>query len=86
MFWPKDWLPNEAGFKHVRIHSFGYNSDWTTRKDSRLTVHDFGQGLLADLHNSPYLRRNRNVSWPPAFMYLLLMANSDLDTDCVRSP
>ncbi|KAL0778440.1 hypothetical protein CaCOL14_006093 [Colletotrichum acutatum] len=58
MFWPKDWLPNEAGFKHVRIHSFGYNSDWTTRKDSRLTVHDFGQALLADLHNSPCLRKN----------------------------
>ncbi|KAI3535829.1 hypothetical protein CSPX01_11167 [Colletotrichum filicis] len=58
MFWPRDWLPNEAGFKHVRIHSFGYNSDWTTRKDSRLTVHDFGQALLADLHNSPCLRKN----------------------------
>ncbi|KAK1704979.1 hypothetical protein BDP67DRAFT_605622, partial [Colletotrichum lupini] len=58
MFWPRDWLPNEAGFKHVRIHSFGYNSDWTTRKDSRLTVHDFGQALLADLHNSSCLRKN----------------------------
>ncbi|KAL5353706.1 hypothetical protein ACLOAV_001746 [Pseudogymnoascus australis] len=20
-FWPKEWLPSEAGFKHVRIHS-----------------------------------------------------------------
>ncbi|KAK1634044.1 hypothetical protein BDP81DRAFT_451981 [Colletotrichum phormii] len=58
MFWPKDWLPNEVGFKHVRIHSYGYNSDWTTRKDSRLTVHDFGQALLADLYNSPCLRKN----------------------------
>ncbi|KAF4772853.1 hypothetical protein HER10_EVM0001257 [Colletotrichum scovillei] len=61
MFWPKDWLPNEVGFKHVRIHSYGYNSDWTTRKDSRLTVHDFGQALLADLYNSPCLRKNGNT-------------------------
>ncbi|KAF6832531.1 hypothetical protein CMUS01_06897 [Colletotrichum musicola] len=58
MFWPKDWLPNEVGFRHVRIHSYGYNSDWTTRKESRLTVHDFGQALLADLYNSPCLRKN----------------------------
>ncbi|KXH26488.1 hypothetical protein CSAL01_05411 [Colletotrichum salicis] len=65
-FWPKDWLPNEVGFKHVRIHSYGYNSDWTTRKDSRLTVHDFGQALLADLYNSPCLRKNSDVSDFPA--------------------
>ncbi|KAJ5178230.1 uncharacterized protein N7500_000929 [Penicillium coprophilum] len=58
MFWPKEWLPDEVGFKHVRIHSYGYNSDWTTRKESPLTVHDFGQALLADIHNSPYLRKN----------------------------
>ncbi|KEY66276.1 hypothetical protein S7711_02741 [Stachybotrys chartarum IBT 7711] len=58
MFWPKDWLPNEVGFKHVRLHSYGYNSDWKTRKESPLTIHDFGQALLADLHNSPALRKN----------------------------
>lgn len=62
MFWPKEWLPNEPGFKDVRIFSYGYNSDWTLRKESRLTVHDFGQALLADLHNSPFLRRNGDVS------------------------
>ncbi|CAI4213378.1 unnamed protein product [Parascedosporium putredinis] len=58
MFWPKDWLPNEVGFRHVRLHSYGYNSDWTTKKASPLTIHDFGQALLADLYNSPYLRKN----------------------------
>lgn len=61
MFWPKEWLPTEAGFKHVRLHSYGYNSDWTSRGDSSLTVHDFGQALLADLHNSPYLRKGGEV-------------------------
>ncbi|OIW26368.1 hypothetical protein CONLIGDRAFT_470157 [Coniochaeta ligniaria NRRL 30616] len=57
MFWPKDWLPNETGFEHVRLHSYGYNSDWTAKKESHLCIHDFGQALLADLHNSPHLRR-----------------------------
>lgn len=55
MFWPKEWLPTEPGFKHVRLHSFGYSSDWTSKKESHLTVHHFGQALLADLHNSSYL-------------------------------
>ncbi|KAK0737274.1 hypothetical protein B0T21DRAFT_364791 [Apiosordaria backusii] len=58
MFWPKEWLPTEVGFEHVRIHSFGYNSDWTTRKESLLTVHDFGQALIADIYNSPHLHKN----------------------------
>ena len=57
MFWPKDWLPTEPGFKHVRVHSYGYNSDWTVKKESHLSIHDFGQAFLADLHNSPCLRQ-----------------------------
>jgi len=57
MFWPKDWLPTEPGFEHARVHSYGYNSDWTTKKESHLSIHDFGQALLADLYNSPCLRK-----------------------------
>lgn len=60
-FWPKEWLPNEVGFRHVRLHSYGYNSDWTTGKESYLTVHDFGQALIADVYNSPELRKNGDV-------------------------
>ncbi|KAK3304655.1 uncharacterized protein B0T15DRAFT_250070 [Chaetomium strumarium] len=60
-FWPKEWLPSEAGFRHVRIHSFGYDSDWTKSRESTLTIHDFGQALLADIYNSPNLRRNGNT-------------------------
>ncbi|KAK4186125.1 hypothetical protein QBC35DRAFT_554885 [Podospora australis] len=60
-FWPKEWLPSEAGFKHVRIHSFGYDSDWTKSQQSSLTIHDFGQALLADLYNSPHLKKNGNT-------------------------
>lgn len=57
-FWPKEWLPAEPGFKNVRIHSYGYNSDWSERRGNVLNVHDFGNGLLADLSNCPQLRRN----------------------------
>ncbi|KAK4197921.1 hypothetical protein QBC40DRAFT_99201 [Triangularia verruculosa] len=60
-FWPKEWLPSEAGFKHVRIHSFGYDSDWSKSQQSSLTIHDFGQALLADLYNSPHLKKNGNT-------------------------
>ncbi|KAK4236050.1 hypothetical protein C8A03DRAFT_36078 [Achaetomium macrosporum] len=60
-FWPKEWLPSEAGFRHVRIHSFGYDSDWTKSRESTLTIHDFGQALLADMYNSPNLKRNGNT-------------------------
>ncbi|KAK1772835.1 hypothetical protein QBC33DRAFT_522616 [Phialemonium atrogriseum] len=57
-FWPKEWLPSETGFKHARIHSYGYNSDWAGSKRSNLTVHDFGQAFLADMLNAPSLRKN----------------------------
>ncbi|KAK3900319.1 hypothetical protein C8A05DRAFT_36046 [Staphylotrichum tortipilum] len=60
-FWPKEWLPSEPGFRHVRIHSFGYDSDWTKSQQSSLTIHDFGQALLADLYNAPGLKRNGNT-------------------------
>ena len=52
-YWPQQWLPLEPRFKNVRIHSFGYNSDWGERKGSSLTVHDFGQALLGEILNSP---------------------------------
>ena len=54
-YWPQQWLPLEPRFKNVRIHSFGYNSDWGERKSSSLTVHDFGQALLGEILNSPDL-------------------------------
>jgi hypothetical protein len=39
----------------VRIHSFGYNSNWGERAASVLTIHDFGQALLGNIHASPSL-------------------------------
>ena len=45
----------EPRFKNVRIHTFGYDSDWGDRKASYITVHDLGQALLGDLANNPAL-------------------------------
>ncbi|KAK9418518.1 putative GPI inositol-deacylase [Seiridium unicorne] len=61
LFWPKQWLPYEIGFKHARIHSFGYDADWSRAQPSNLTVHDFGQALLSDISNSPHLKKNLHL-------------------------
>ena len=39
----------------MRIHSYGYNSDWSEKASSVLTIHDFGQALLGDISTSPHL-------------------------------
>ncbi|KAK1764935.1 hypothetical protein QBC33DRAFT_545297 [Phialemonium atrogriseum] len=57
-FWPKEWLPSEKAFRHVRIHSYGYDSDWKKSQQSPLTIHDFGQAMLADMYNAPTLKKN----------------------------
>lgn len=54
-YWPKEWLPVDPKFKNVRIHSFGYNSDWGEKAGSILTIHDFGQALLGDMFTSPHM-------------------------------
>lgn len=61
-FWPKEWLPRDPDFKHVRIHSFGYKADWKEKQDSILNIHDFGKSLLAALHDSPLIRHDASVS------------------------
>ena len=54
-YWPKEWLPVDPKFKNVRVHSFGYNSDWGEKAGSILTIHDFGQALLGDMFTSPHI-------------------------------
>ncbi|KAK1974128.1 hypothetical protein LZ30DRAFT_560493, partial [Colletotrichum cereale] len=60
-FWPKEWLPRDPDFRHVRIHSFGYNSDWFQAHDTVLNVHDFGKSLLGALDDSPLIRRDATL-------------------------
>ena len=52
-FWPKEWLPHHPSFRNVRIHTFGYDSDWEQKGGATcLDVQDFGQALLAGMRNS----------------------------------
>lgn len=59
LFWPKEWLPQDPGFQNVRIHSFGYNSNWGN--ESILNVHDFAKALLRSLSDCPAMPRNSSV-------------------------
>jgi hypothetical protein len=61
LYWPQEWLPKEEGFRDVRIHSFGYNSNW--EKESTLNIHDFAKSLLGYIHDSPVIPRDLNVCY-----------------------
>ena len=54
-YWPQDWLPKDPAFKNVRVHSFGYDSDWIRGKDNCLNIHQFGKSLLGEMSTSPSL-------------------------------
>lgn len=54
----------EPGFRNVRIHAFGYSATWKEKHASMLTIHDFGQALLADIRNSPCLGYSAGVNTP----------------------
>ncbi|OBT62656.1 hypothetical protein VE03_07482 [Pseudogymnoascus sp. 23342-1-I1] len=51
LYWPERWLPHEDGFGDVRIHSFGYDSNWA--KESTLNIHDFAKSLLVAIMDCP---------------------------------
>ncbi|KAI6351616.1 hypothetical protein MCOR25_009820 [Pyricularia grisea] len=54
-FWPQEWLPKDPSFRHVRIQTFGYDSDYLKGGDDFLNVHHFGKSFLAALSTSPCL-------------------------------
>jgi hypothetical protein len=60
LFWPREWLPNDAAFRDVRIHTFGYASG--LNRESVLHVPDFARSLLGAIHDSPTMRSGRRVS------------------------
>ena len=59
-YWPKEWLPRERGFEHVRIYSYGYNSRWA-RKGQAVNIHDFGGALVMDICDYPASRKAPEV-------------------------
>ncbi|KAJ3541729.1 hypothetical protein NM208_g4470 [Fusarium decemcellulare] len=58
-YWPQAWLPLDENLQHVRIHSFGYNSDWGDTGDANLDIHDFGRSLFGEMRTSPELRKGK---------------------------
>lgn len=59
LYWPSAWLPQDDGFQDVRIHSFGYDSNWG--KESILSVHDFANALLVSILDCPHISRADKV-------------------------
>jgi Predicted acetyltransferases and hydrolases with the alpha/beta hydrolase fold len=56
-FWPS-WLVTDSEFVDVRLHTFGYNADWSERGQNVFDIHSFGQLLLSSLRNHPDIRRS----------------------------
>lgn len=59
LYWPSAWLPQDDGFQDVRVHSFGYDSNWG--KESILSVHDFANALLVSVLDCPHIPRTEKV-------------------------
>ena len=64
LFWPQEWLSKDDGFRDVRIHMFGYNSNWD--KESVLNIHDFAKSLLEWVKDCPTIPRDAQVSSLPS--------------------
>jgi hypothetical protein len=60
LFWPETWLSKDEAFRDVRIHTFGYNSNWGER--SILDINDFATSLLASIQTSPSISQDESVS------------------------
>ena len=62
-YWPKEWLPHDPCFQDVRIHSFGYNSDWMSMKQDVANISDFALSLLNEIKFSKSIRSPNNVTF-----------------------
>lgn len=58
-YWPHAWLPEDAAFQHVRIHSYGYDSDYMKGREDCLNIHHFGKSFLGALATSPCLSASK---------------------------
>lgn len=54
-YWPQEWIPKDPAFKDVRVHSYGYDSEWTKGNDNCLNIHHIGKSLLGELSTSPHV-------------------------------
>jgi hypothetical protein len=60
LFWPREWLAHDPGFRDVRIHTFGYDANWG--KESVLNIHDFAKSLLEWIKDHPVISQDHDVS------------------------
>lgn len=51
-FWPKKWLPNVPGLTKCLVHTFGYDANWATFKDTTAGIVDFAKRLNLELFTS----------------------------------
>lgn len=51
LFWPEKWLPEDL--PRARIHSYGYNSNFSSTKISSYNILDFSKELLLAVQYSP---------------------------------
>ena len=59
LFWPEAWLGQDSDFRDVKVHTFGYDSNWT--KGSILDVSDFAKSLLEWILNYPEIALDAGV-------------------------
>lgn len=52
LFWPREWLPKDHGFRDARIHTFGYSSA-IFATGGILNIPDFARSLLAAVQDAP---------------------------------
>lgn len=65
VYWPRDLLPHEDGFKNVTTHAFGYDSDF--KNSNFLNIEDFSKSLLASLQDHSHIS-NSSVSLSSGFI------------------
>jgi hypothetical protein len=63
LFWPEQWLPSDAKFQDVRVHSFGYTSN--LRSESVLNINDFAKSLLGAIDDCPLIPGDSDVGSLP---------------------
>jgi pimeloyl-ACP methyl ester carboxylesterase len=59
-FWPEQGLAEDPDFDSVRIHSYGYSSDWAMRRENPMGIDGFGRAFLDELQFSTELRKDKD--------------------------
>ena len=58
-FWPEMWLPNDPGFKHVRISTYGYQH--VASDDRVFNISEIATRLLSEMTASPLIKDSPKV-------------------------